>query len=91
MALLTQHGAQFVVRVDHLRIRVDMDPGNYDDGDSVTLSVLDADGDFAGKAVVAFQQFPSENVLETTIYNSANVSISSDIESFFQQVNVSDM
>jgi hypothetical protein len=76
-----------VLAVDHLRVRVNMQP-DYDEGDSATLTVTDANGAFAGRAVVTFRDFPSEHALETKIYNSANQQISSDLEAFFQQTAV---
>lgn len=84
----TSTTVQNILRVDHLRIRVDMIPGDYDDGDSATLTITDASGAFAGKAVVIFREFPSENALETKVYNRLNQEISSDVEAFFQQTSV---
>lgn len=77
-----------IVRVDHLRVRVDMFPANYNDGDSATLTVAGPGGAFAGKAVVTFRDFPSEQALETKVYNAQNQEISSDVEAFFQQTHV---
>ena len=68
----------------HLRLRIDMGPA-YDDGDTATLTITDADGDFAGKAVVTFLEFPSEDALEVRTYNAANNELSSDAEAYFQQ------
>lgn len=79
---------QDVVRVDHLRVRVDMIPGNYSDGASATLTLTNATGAFAGRAVVTFRDFPSEQALETTVYDASGRAISSDVEAFFQQTSV---
>ncbi len=74
-----------VTQVRHLRIRVDMIPGDYNDGDSATLSAFDRNGIFAGKAVVTFRDFPSEQALAIQVFNRQNQEISSGIEAFFQQ------
>lgn len=77
-----------IAKVKHLRVRVDMIPGNFDEGDSSTLSVYDSSGSFAGKVVVTFRDFPSEQALEVTVYNAQNTQISSGLEAFFQQTQV---
>lgn len=77
-----------ITDVNHLRVRIDQVPGDYVEGDNSTLAIYDADGDFAGRAVVTFRDFPSEQALEVTIYNANGQLISSSLEAFFQQTQV---
>jgi hypothetical protein len=74
-----------IEKLRHLRVRVPLDPGNYPDGSSATLTILDANNQFAGRAVVIFRSFPSEKVLEVNVYDRTNTLISGSAEAFFQQ------
>lgn len=88
VAITTGDTVRNVTAVHHLRMRIDMIPSDYDDGDSATLTVTDGNGAFAGKAVVIFRDFPSEQALELQTYGPDNTQISSSIEAFFQQTTV---
>ena len=85
IAITTGDTVRNVTGVHHLRMRIDMIPSDYVDGDSATLTITDGNGAFAGKAVIIFRDFPSEQALELQTYGPDNTQISSSIEAFFQQ------
>ena len=76
-----------LTRVDHLRIRV-TDPNQETHGDSATLTVRDANNNYAGKAIVTYLRSSSERSVQTEIFSAASTTspITLQRESYFHQV-----
>lgn len=85
---ITSTGAEEdITDVNHLRVRL-VEPNDEDGGDFASLTVTDASGDYAGKAVITILTDPSERSVQTEIFSasSSTVPITVQRESYFQQV-----
>ncbi|MGB0651956.1 MAG: hypothetical protein ACPGQL_02045 [Thermoplasmatota archaeon] len=73
-----------VQRMLHLRLRL-IDPADADDGDSVTLTVTDAEGQAAGSLTAYISDHPSGYSIKVQVQDAQGETVFDQGESLFQQ------